>query len=639
MNKYVNVIRGLAIDMIHEANSGHPGIAMGAAPIVYALYKDHMNMTVDHQDWINRDRFVLSAGHGSSMLYALNHLLGFDITIDDLKQFRQVNSKTPGHPEYRDVPGVEVTTGPLGQGIAMGVGMAYASNKFASMINVNGIHAIDNYTYILCGDGDLMEGISYEACSFAGVNNLDKLIILYDSNDISLDGETNLSFQEDIKKRFEAQNFDYQLVDDGEDVAAISNAISKAKASNKPSIIEIKTTIGFGSKLAGTNKVHGAPLSDEDIKAVKEKYNLSQKPFYVEPDVYTEFRNISNKGNQTYEQWLEVINQLPEKQRNIVNRLISGKKVEIICDNLNETLASRQSGQKALRCLAKQDDLLLTGSADLFASNLTNVENDNQNIYFGVREFGMGAIANGIYLFAKTPIYVSTFFVFSDYLKAAMRLASLMKLPINYIYTHDSIFVGEDGPTHQPIEQIATFRSMPNILTFRPADANEVMACYKIAYQQQTTPSVMCLSRQPLAMLPGNDDINQVINNVDKGAYIIFGNKDAKYTIIATGSEVNLAIEVATQLNDEGYDFKVVSMPCVELFLQQDEAYQKAILSKKCQTFVIEFATTFGWDRFVCNHDHIIGIDNFGMSGKANDVVKELHLTKDDIIARIKNEL
>lgn len=633
MNKSVNTIRSLAIDMIDNAKSGHPGIAMGASPIVYALFKDHMNLTIDHPTWINRDRFVLSAGHGSSMLYALYHLLGFDITIDDLKQFRQIGSKTPGHPEYLDVPGVEATTGPLGQGISMGVGMALASKKLAEKFNTPDAKVFDNYTYVLCGDGDLEEGISYEACSFAGNNKLDNLIVLYDSNGITLDGELALSFNENIKMRFEAQNWGYILVEDGEDINAISAAISKAKTYNQPVIIEVKTTIGYGSKLAGTNKVHGAPLASDDIASVKELYQMSDIPFSVDESVYDDFRTISYKGNEAYAKWLETVESLKtSSEYDLLQRIINHEKVDFKLTAINETLPSRKSSQMALSQLANQEQLLLTGSADLFASNLTNVNDDWQNIYYGIREFAMGGIANGINLYASQPVFISTFLVFSDYLKAAIRLASLMHLPINYVFTHDSIFVGEDGPTHQPIEQLATFRSMPNVNVYRPCDANEVLACYKLAYNSTTTPNILCMSRQDLAPVSG-DDVDVVHSNVSRGGYVIYRPESFDKTIIATGSEVQLAIEIAKELGN----VRVVSMPCVELFFEQDQQYIDMIMGDKDNNYVIEFASTYGWDRFVNNHNHIIGIDSYGMSGKASDVVSALKLDKESIKQRINH--
>lgn len=635
MERSVNTIRGLAIDMINQANSGHPGIAMGASPMLYTLFKNHMHVTKDHPHWINRDRFVLSAGHGSSMLYALYHLLGYDISIEDLKQFRQIASKTPGHPEYLDVPGVEATTGPLGQGVAMGVGLALASKKLAKIFN-QGQTLIDNYTYLLCGDGDLMEGISYEACSFAGHNQLDNLIVLYDSNDISLDGSLNLSFSEDIKQRFTAQGWDYLKVDNGEDISSINNAINEAKTKDKPVLIEVKTTIGYGSQLQGTSKVHGAPLSSEDYLNVRQFYQLDETPFSVSEEVYNDFNAISTNTNQLYENWLAQEQLLktnnPELYR-LWQRLINQEKVDWTIEGVQETIATRKAGNIGLNQLSQVEPLLLTGSADLSASNLTNVDNNEQNIFYGVREFSMGAIANGINLFAKSPVAVSTFFVFSDYLKPAIRLASLMKLPITYIFTHDSVYVGEDGPTHQPIEQIAMFRSMPNVNLWRPCDANEALCCLKNAYLATNTPNILALTRQDLVNVTGSN-IDEIQANIDRGAYEIYVPESYSKTIIASGSEVQLAMETAKELGN----IRVISMPCFDVFINQEQAYIDHIIGNKDTNYVIEFASTYGLDYFVNNHNHIIGIDRFGASGPAHDVINYLQLDKESIKQVINND-
>lgn len=635
MQSSVNTIRGLAIDMINQANSGHPGIAMDASPMLYTLFKNHMHVTKDHPHWINRDRFVLSAGHGSSMLYALYHLLGYDISIDDLKQFRQIESKTPGHPEYLDVPGVEATTGPLGQGVAMGVGLALASKKLAKIFN-QGQTLIDNYTYVLCGDGDLMEGISYEACSFAGHNQLDNLIVLYDSNDISLDGSLNLSFSEDIKQRFTAQGWDYLKVDNGEDISSINNAINEAKTKDKPVIIEVKTTIGYGSQLQGTSKVHGAPLSSDDYHNVRQFYQLDETPFSVSEEVYNDFNTISTNTNQLYENWLaqeQLLKINNPELYSLWQRLVNQEKVDWTIEGVEETIATRKAGNIGLNQLSQVEPLLLTGSADLSASNLTNVDNKEQNIFYGVREFSMGAIANGINLFAKSPVVVSTFFVFSDYLKPAIRLASLMKLPITYVFTHDSVYVGEDGPTHQPIEQIAMFRSMPNVNLWRPCDANEALCCLKNAYLATNTPNILALTRQNLVNVTGSN-INEIQANVNRGAYEIYVPESYSKTIIASGSEVQLAIEIAKEL----VNIRVISMPCFDVFVNQEQAYIDHIIGNKDTNYVIEFASTYGLDYFVNNHNHIIGIDRFGASGPANDVINYLKLDKESIKRVINND-
>ena len=635
MNKSINTIKMLSMDMITNANSGHPGICLGAAPIMYTLYKDILKINPQEPNWFNRDRFVLSAGHGSAMLYATLFLSGYDITIEDLKKFRQINSKTPGHPENFITPGVDASTGPLGQGIAMAVGMAYSEKFLAQKFNKEDIKLIDNYTYVLCGDGDLMEGVSYEAMSLAGKLALDKLIVLYDSNGITLDGNLDETFNENIELRMKAQNWDYLLVEDGNDYEAIKNAIKKAQNNNKPTLIEVKTIIGHGCCKAGTNAIHGKPLTQEELITMKKELNYDLTDFYLDQEVLDDFSEIKDNGIKKYDKWLEELkkysNKYPNEYKEII-RLIENKKEDISFSTNNTAMSTREAINECINEFIKMDENFITGSADLFSSNLTNLkEAKEHNLSYGVREFAMGAIANGINLHSNLTVLVSTFLVFSDYLKPAARLSALMKLPIIYTFTHDSIYVGEDGPTHQPIEQLSMFRTMPNILTFRPATVNQTKACFKIAYEQKITPSVLALSRQKINLVDENS-FTDVYNNVKKGAYIVYGDKEATKTIFATGSEVELAIEIAKEVPN----IKVVNVVCMELFFQQNKKYIEEILGNKANNYVIEFGASLIWQGFVNNNDNIFGIDQFGYSGLGVDIVKKLELTKENIINKIK---
>ena len=635
MNKSINTIKMLSMDMITNANSGHPGICLGASPIMYTLYKDFLKVNPEEPNWFNRDRFVLSAGHGSAMLYATLFLSGYNLSIEDLKNFRQLNSKTPGHPENFITPGVDASTGPLGQGIAMAVGMAYSEQFLAKKYNKEDLKLIDNYTYVLCGDGDLMEGISYEAMSLAGKLELNKLIVLYDSNGITLDGKLDETFNENIEFRMKAQNWDYILVENGTNYEEIKEAIKKGKNNKKPTLIEVKTIIGDGCCKAGTNAIHGKPLSKEELIDFKEKMNYEQKEFYVDEDVKKDFSEIKIKGREKYNKWeeklIEYKNKYPKEYRELI-MLIDNKKENLVFKTNNVSMSTREAINECINEFINMDTNFITGSADLFSSNLTNLkEAKEHNLAYGVREFAMGAIANGINLHSNMSVLVSTFLVFSDYLKPAARLSALMKLPIIYTFTHDSIYVGEDGPTHQPIEQLSMFRTMPNILTFRPASVNQTKACFKIAYEQKRTPSVLALSRQKINLV---DDLefDDVYKNVKKGAYVIYGPENAQKTIFATGSEVELAIEIAKELKD----VKVVNVICMELFFQQEKNYINEILGDKNNNFVIEFGASLIWNRFTNDENHIFGIDQFGYSGIGEDIVKKLGLTKENILNKIK---
>lgn len=647
----VNTIRALSIEQIERANSGHPGLPLGAAPMAYALWADHLQVNPLVSDWMNRDRFVLSAGHGSAMLYSLLHLSGFDVSIEDLKDFRQLKSKTPGHPEYRHTDGVEATTGPLGQGIAQAVGMAMAEAHLAALYNREGYPVIDHYTYTLVGDGDLMEGISYEACSFAGRQKLGKLIVLYDSNNISLDGDLDQAFGEDIQQRFESQNWHYQRVEDGNDLSAISQAISQAKAiKDQPSLIEVKTIIGYGSPQQGTSKVHGAPIGQEAWDHTKTIYQYSHGAFEVAPEAQEQFdTRVSQRGQQAYQDWKGVFDryqsdypeQAQELERAFANELPAGYDQGITFqDETAKAEASRSSSGRAINALASAIPYFWGGSADLSGSNKTMIKDDQdfmpttrqgRNIWFGVREFAMAAMMNGAALHGGNRIYGGTFFVFSDYLKAAIRLSALSKLPVTYVLTHDSVAVGEDGPTHEPIEHLAAFRAMPNLNVIRPADANETMVAWKLAVEAQETPTLLALSRQNLPVLANSQSLAE--EGVRKGAYIISPAKqEASGLLIATGSEVVLAIEAQSLLSQEGVDVAVVSMPCQELFDQQSKDYQESILPRGINhRMSIEMGASFGWHKYVGLEGVTYAIDRFGQSGPGQVVVEDFGFTASQI--------
>ncbi|MDY6019217.1 MAG: transketolase [Anaerococcus sp.] len=646
----VSAIRSLSVAQIEKANSGHPGIAMGAAPMIYTLWNKFLKVNPDEEKWFDRDRFVLSAGHGSALLYSMLHLSGFDLTIDDLKEFRKIGSKTPGHPERNHSPGVEVTTGPLGQGVANAVGLAMAEKHMASLYNKEDMKIVDHYTYCLCGDGDLMEGISYEAMSLAGSLKLNKLIIMYDSNDVCLDGKLSTSFSEDIKKRVESCNWNYLRVDDGEDLEKIYRAIAKAREETaKPSLIEVKTIIGYGSKNQNTNKVHGAPLGREDFEYAKKVYKWTRDDFDIPKEVYDIFEtNLVNRGKKAYKEYSTLLDRYRQTYPKDYEDLVSGIERKLDKDffenvrkynSSDKKIASRASSGEIIQDLAKNNKNFWGGSADLFASNKTEIKQSpsfkddpsGRNVWYGVREFAMAAIANGIMAHGGSYHYVSTFFVFADYLKAAIRLSALSKLPLTYVFTHDSVAVGEDGPTHEPIEQLAMLRSIPNTIVLRPADANEVRLSWKIALESKESPVVIVLSRQNLENLKATEKITSIA----KGAYIVSDSqKDVPDGIfIATGSEVALAIEAKNKLKDLGQDIRVVSMPSMELFRKQDKAYKEQILPKEVKNRItIEMATSFGWQEFSLDNGINLAIDRFGISGDGDLVAKELGFSVENII-------
>ena len=654
-NLSVNAIRFLGIDAINKANSGHPGVVMGAAPMAYNLFTKNLRIDPAQPNWINRDRFILSAGHGSMLLYALLHLSGFeDVSMDEVKNFRQWGSKTPGHPEFGHTAGVDATTGPLGQGIATATGFAQAERFLAAKYNREGYNIFDHYTYVICGDGDLMEGVSSEAASYAGLQKLDKLIVLYDSNDINLDGETKDSFTENVRARYDAYGWHTVLVEDGTDLEAIQAAIDEAKASGKPSLIEVKTIIGYGSpNKQGTNGVHGAPLGADETAATRQALGWDYKPFEIPAEVYADFKeNVADRGTEAYQTWTKLVAAYKETYPELaaeVEAIIDGRDpVDLkpedfpVLEN-GFSQATRNSSQDALNVVAEKMPNFLGGSADLAHSNMTYIKTDglqddanrlNRNIQFGVREFAMGTVLNGMALHGGLRVYGGTFFVFSDYLKAAVRLSALQGLPVTYVLTHDSIAVGEDGPTHEPIEHLAGLRAIPNLNVFRPADARETQAAWYLAAKSKTTPTALVLSRQNLTVEEGTD-----FNKVAKGAYVVYENAaDFDTILIATGSEVNLAVSAAKELASQGVKVRVVSMPSTDVFDVQDAAYKEEILPNAVRRRVaVEMGASQNWYKYVGLDGYVLGIDIFGASAPAPKVLAEYGFTVENLVNIVKN--
>ncbi len=650
----INSIKSLALDMIDKAGSGHPGIVLGAAPILYALYKDHLKVIPSKSNWINRDRFVMSAGHGSALLYSLLFHAGYDIDIEELKHFRELNSLTPGHPEYRVTPGVDASTGPLGQGIGIAVGMALSErylNKIANIENKNS-KILDYYTYCLCGDGDLMEGISYEALSFASTQNLNKLILLYDSNNVSLDSDISITFKEDIITRFEALDFNILEVKNGNDYNDISKSIKQAKKANRPSIIICHTTIGKDSLLENTNKVHGKPLEKEDLVNVKSKLKITTEPFCVDNKLLVHFQSaINNRVAPFFKMWEEEYISIKENDNvglslmlNLLERnafVIDFDETKFkISDEYCEEL--RESNHKIMNLISPKSPFFLGGSADLSSSCKTNLDKSTiqsdenrvgKNIYFGVREHAMGAILNGMAL-SNLKVYGSTFLAFSDYLKPAIRMSALMNLPVTYIFTHDSIYVGPDGPTHEPVEQLSMLRTIPNFVTFRPADINEIMGSWEYILKNN------CATALVISKEKRSKNKNTNAKFVKYGAYMI---RKEKYRldgiIIATGAEVEMAMDISKELFTMGIDVRVVSMPSMELFLKQNPKYEEQLLPKDVPTFVIEAGSSLIWNRFASKPEYIFGVNRFGMSGKTEEVVKYFKIDKNSILEKIANYL
>ena len=654
-NLSIATIRSLGIDTINKANSGHPGMVLGSAPALYTLFNKELNIYNKEAEWINRDRFVLASGHASALLYSMLHLTGFDVTIDDLKNFRQLNSRTPGHPEIEMTHGVDASSGPLGQGIPMAAGMAMAEKFLASQYNKENFDIIDHYTYVLCGDGDMQEGVTYEAASLAGHLSLGKLIVLYDANKVTLDGPLSMSFSENVKKRYEACNWQVLEVKDGNDINEIHKAIKKGKKEQfKPTLIIVNTVIGFGSANQGTNKVHGAPLGKEDGKNAKLSYGFDHDEFYVPEEVYEDFKKKTIKrGKSKFNKWNKLFNEYKEQYPTEAKQLedaIAGKYSLNIYELLKNypvghNDATRNTSLEVIQEVAKQNPTFLSGTADLASSTKTkikdeddfSVENYNgRNLVFGIREFAMVAIMNGMTLHKGVKVSAGGFLVFSDYFKAAVRMACLMKLPIILPLSHDSIAVGEDGPTHQPIEQFAMLRSIPNMHVIRPGDAVEMAAAWKLAIESTENPTALILTRQNVETME-----NSSVEGVSKGAYVI--GKEENHLdaiIIASGSEVNLAMKAKKVLLEKGIDVRVVSMPCQEIFDQQDEQYKEAVLPNAMRKRLsVEMASSFGWHKYVGLDGITMSIDEFGKSAPAQDVIQSYGFTVDGVVENIEKLL
>ena len=655
----INAIRLLSVDAVEKANSGHPGLPLGAAPFAYVLWAKNMMHNPKNPEWFNRDRFVLSAGHGSAMLYSMLHLSGYDLPLEELKKFRQWGSLTPGHPEYHHTKGVEATTGPLGQGIAMAVGMAMAERHLASKFNKDGLDVVDHYTYALCGDGDLMEGVSGEASSLAAHLKLGKLILLYDSNDISLDGDLNKSFSESVKGRYEAYGWHYLRVEDANDLEAVDAAIKEAKkVTDKPTMIEVRSIIGMGSPYAGTSKAHGAPLGKDNAKKTREFFDYNYAEFEVPEAAYETFRgHIEENGVVANHAWNELLAAYTEKYPELaeeLNHAIEGKLPEGFAEDMpvfeaGKGIATRNASGDAINFFAKKLSSLFGGSADLAGSNKTTINGESdfsannyggRNIWFGVREFAMGAILNGMHLHGVLKVFGGTFFVFSDYVRPAIRLSALMGLPVTYVFTHDSIAVGEDGPTHEPVEHLPSLRAMPKLSVIRPADANETFAAWKVALESTDTPTVLALTRQNLKTLPLSGKL--AAEGVKRGAYVISPSEKeiSDALIIATGSEVPLAYEAQQELKKEGIDVAVVSMPSWDLFEKQDKEYKMSVLNPQVKKrLAVEMANPLGWERYTGDEGMILGINGFGASAPAETIMEEFGFSVPNVVRLVKELL
>lgn len=654
-NLSVNAIRVLSADAVQKANSGHPGLPLGAAAIGYELWANHMNHNPKNPSWENRDRFVLSGGHGSTLLYSLLHLFGYGLTLDDLKNFRQWGSKTPGHPEYGVTTGVEASTGPLGAGMAMAVGMAMAETHLAAKFNKEGYPVVDHYTYVLGGDGCMMEGINYEAFSLAGTLKLNKLIVLYDSNKISIEGNTDIAFTEDVPARFKAMGFKVLEVKDGNDISEIGKAIEEAKEDKEsPSFIKINTKIGFGSPKEGSADVHGAPLGADNIIAMKKTLGWpSEEPFFVPDEVYENYKAKAENLAKKEEEWNKLFKDYCEKFPKMKTLWDEYKDETKACKLLDDedfwsydekADATRNLSGKVLNKLSAKLPTLFGGSADLAPSNKSYVNGAGdysaenyagRNVHFGVRELAMTGIGNGLVLHGLKA-YVSTFFVFSDYVKPMARLASLMEIPLTFILTHDSIGVGEDGPTHEPIEQLAEFRAMPNFNVFRPADATETIAAWYSAVTSKETPTALVLTRQNLPQLAGSS------KEALKGGYVVADSskETPDAIIIASGSEVSLSIEAKEALAKEGIDVRVVSMPCMDIFEKQPLEYKEKVLPKSVRARVaVEALSEFGWGKYVGLDGKTVCLDRFGASAPADVLFKEFGFTVDNVVKAVKSVL
>lgn len=654
----VTSIRTLSIDAVEKANSGHPGMPMGAAPMTYTLWTRFMNQNPKNPHWFNRDRFVLSAGHGSALLYSMLHLSGYNLTLEDLKEFRQWGSKTPGHPEFGHTEGVEATTGPLGQGIAMAVGMAMAERHVATVYNKENYEIVNHFTYSICGDGDLMEGVSAEAASLAGHLKLGRLVVLYDSNDISLDGDLNKSFSESVKERFQAYKWQYLRVEDGNNLEEIAKALEEARTDlDRPTMIEVRTVIGYGSpNRAGTSGVHGSPLGADELKLTKEAYKWTfEEDFHVPEEVYDNFQKlIVENGVKKEKEWNDLFAQYKKEYPELATQLEQALKHElpegwdkdIPVYSEGKSLATRASSGEVLNGIAKNLPILIGGSADLAGSNKTMIKGskdympgsyEGRNIWFGVREFAMGATMNGISLHGGVKVFGGTFFVFSDYMRPAIRLAALMGLPVTYVFTHDSIAVGEDGPTHEPVEQLAALRAMSGLSIIRPADGNETAAAWKLAVESTNKPTALVLTRQDLPTLKGTD--TRAYEGVSKGAYVISPSEretpDA--LLLATGSEVSLAVEAQKALAGEGIHVSVVSMPSWDRFEQQSQEYKNSVLPKIVKKRLgIEVGSSMGWHKYIGDEGDVLAIDKFGASAPGEKIMEEYGFTVNNVVALVK---
>ena len=654
--KIINNIKSLAIDMIDKAGSGHPGIVLGAAPIIYTLYSRHMNVIPNDNNWLSRDRFVLSAGHGSALLYATLLMSGFNIKLNDLKNFRKLGSITPGHPEYNLTPGVDMSTGPLGQGFASAVGLAIAekflNNRYLYQKSKKK-SLIDHYTYVLCGDGDLMEGVSYEAASIAGNLELNKLIVLYDSNKITLDTDTTNTFKENVLKRFESMNWNTIEVD-GDNLKGLDDAICKAKDSSKPTLIKVNTIIGKDSLLEGTSSVHGKPLTSEDITQLKEKLDIRDVPFTVTQDAYNYMQEqIKERNTPIIEKWKKesekVLNASDEVYQTEFRKLVDND-LSLDSNNLSLSVEElkdeplRDTSSKILNDFVNENVLMMGGSADLSSSTKTYLNNmgdftsenlKGRNIRFGVREHAMGAIANGIEL-GGIRFFCSTFLSFSDYLKPAIRMSALMNLPVIYIFTHDNITVGEDGPTHEPVEQLVGLRSIPNLEVYRPSDVNELLGVYKIVLAKKEGPSAIIVSKEMSKILDCTS-----VNEVKRGGYIVkdVTDKPLNGIIISCGNELGTVLNISKSLEEKGIYTRVVSVPCISRFIKQRKDYYDNILLPSVKKFVVEYSSSYSWTSFVDDSKYLFCVDHFGESGNKVDILRKYKLDEESITKRIEDLL
>lgn len=650
----VNAIRVLSADMVQKANSGHPGKPLGSAPMAYTLWANHLRINPNDSKWINRDRFILSAGHASPLLYSLLHLFGYDVTIDDLKSFRQLNSRTPGHPEYGDTDGVEATTGPLGAGLSTAVGMAMAQEHLAAIYNRENYPVFDNFTYVLSGDGCMMEGITSEASSLAGTLNLGRLIVLYDSNSITIEGSTDLAFHENVRQRYEAYGFETFLVEDGNDIESINEAIAKAKSNlDQPSFIEVRTKIGAMTPLEGSAATHGAPLGDDNIAAMKERIGYSSmEAFHVDEVVYDHYKAIVDEKVTEYDAWKAMFEDYKVAHPELYAQWVEDNRELTLDEFINnedywnfedKPVATRSLSGIVINRLNKKYHNLFGGAADLAGSTMTMMDGETsfssqnyagKNLHFGVREHAMAAMGNGMVLYGGLKPYVATFFVFADFLKPMARLSALMKTPLTYVLTHDSIGVGEDGPTHEPIEQLAMLRSMPNYTVFRPADAVETAAGWAIAMTSKTTPTGLVLTRQNLPQLENSS------REALKGGYVVHEPKSIDAIIIATGSEVHLAVDAAKALETENIGVRVVSMPSIELFESQTKEYRDSILPNDIRSrVVVEAGISDTWGKYVGLDGAYVTMNGFGASGKGPELFEYFGFTVDNVVNKVKEVL